>query len=81
MNLKKFEDVGEFIASVYVMNEMAFRINSEMFFGGLKFENLPTYYERLLKRESETNREMSEWLKTADGAKLSLYITVTPRIL
>ena len=64
MNLKKFEDVGEFIASVYVMNEMAFRINSEMFFGGLKFENLPTYYERLLKRESETNREMSEWLKT-----------------
>lgn len=63
-DLKKFEDVGEFIASVYVMNEMAFRINSEMFFGGLKFENLPTYYERLLKRESETNREMSEWLKT-----------------
>ncbi|MFU2519729.1 MAG: hypothetical protein ACM67P_06410 [Clostridiales bacterium] len=64
MNLEKFETVGRFIASAYAMNEMAFRVNSELFFDGLKFENLPEYYERLLKRESETNKEMSEWLKT-----------------
>lgn len=64
MNLEKFETVGGFIASAYTMNEFAFRINSELFFDGLKFENLPEYYERLLKRESETNKEMSEWLKT-----------------
>lgn len=71
MNLEKFETVGEFIASVYVMNEMAFRINAEIFFDGLKFENLPTYYERLSKRESETNKEMSDWLKTVRWGEIA----------